>query len=110
MAGEIETLHDLLPGRAAAFVDKGRQRQELAFVRLRFGGADSAARLRAHRDEIVIASGHGTAVQVEPDTQGRILIPQRLRDFAGLERDVIIIGAIDRIEIWNAARWQVLPA
>jgi MraZ protein len=48
------------------------------------------------------------AVQVEPDTQGRILIPQRLRDFAGLERDVVIIGAIDRIEIWNAERWQAV--
>jgi MraZ protein len=50
------------------------------------------------------------AVQVEPDTQGRILLPQRLRDFAGLERDVVIIGAIDRIEIWNAERWQAVSA
>ena len=48
------------------------------------------------------------AVQVEPDTQGRILLPQRLRDFAGLDRDVAIIGAIDRIEIWNAERWRTL--
>lgn len=46
------------------------------------------------------------AVQVEPDTQGRILIPQRLREFAALEREVVVIGAIDRIEIWNAERWQ----
>ncbi len=50
------------------------------------------------------------AVQVEPDTQGRILLPQRLRDFAGLERDVVIIGAIDRIEIWNAQRWDAISA
>jgi MraZ protein len=48
------------------------------------------------------------AVQVEPDTQGRILIPQRLRQFAGLDRDVVIIGAIDRIEIWNAQSWQAI--
>jgi MraZ protein len=46
------------------------------------------------------------AVQVEPDAQGRILVPQRLRDYAGLERDVVIIGALDRVEIWNAGRWQ----
>jgi MraZ protein len=46
------------------------------------------------------------AVQVEPDTQGRILIPQRLRDYAGLQREVAVIGALDRIEIWDAARWQ----
>jgi MraZ protein len=46
------------------------------------------------------------AVQVEPDAQGRILIPQRLRDYAALDRDVAIIGALDRIEIWHAARWR----
>jgi MraZ protein len=46
------------------------------------------------------------AVQVEPDAQGRILIPQRLRQYAGLERDCAVIGALDRIEIWDAARWH----
>jgi MraZ protein len=46
------------------------------------------------------------AVQVEPDAQGRILIPQRLRQYAGLERDVAVIGALDRIEIWDAGRWR----
>jgi MraZ protein len=46
------------------------------------------------------------AVQVEPDAQGRILIPQRLRDYAGLGRDVVVIGALDRIEIWDADRWR----
>jgi MraZ protein len=46
------------------------------------------------------------AVQVEPDAQGRILIPQRLRDYAGLTRDCAVIGALDRIEIWDASRWS----
>lgn len=50
------------------------------------------------------------AAPVEPDTQGRILLPQRLREFAGLEKDVVIIGAIDRIEIWNARRWESISA
>jgi len=50
------------------------------------------------------------AVQIEPDTQGRILIPQRLRDFAALDREVVIIGAIDRIEIWKLERWQSVSA
>ena len=49
-----------------------------------------------------------SAVQVEPDTQGRILLPPRLREYAGLERDAVIIGAIDRIEIWSAERWQAI--
>lgn len=45
------------------------------------------------------------AHEVRPDSQGRITIPQRLREFAGLEREAVVIGAIDRIEIWDAARW-----
>ena len=45
------------------------------------------------------------AHEVRPDSQGRITIPQRLREFAHLERDAVVIGAIDRIEIWDAARW-----
>jgi MraZ protein len=46
------------------------------------------------------------AHEVRPDSQGRITIPQRLREFAHLERDAVVIGAIDRIEIWDAARWS----
>ena len=48
------------------------------------------------------------AHEVRPDSQGRIGIPQRLRDFAGLERDAVVIGAIDRVEIWSASRWAEL--
>jgi MraZ protein len=42
-----------------------------------------------------------------PDKQGRVVIPQHLRDFAGLEREVVITGQFDRIEIWDASAWQV---
>lgn len=45
------------------------------------------------------------AADCEPDGQGRILIPAKLRQYAGLEKDVVIIGSYDRLEIWNAARW-----
>jgi transcriptional regulator MraZ len=50
------------------------------------------------------------AHEVRPDSQGRIVIPQRLRDYAGLQREVAIIGALDRIEIWDAARWADVSA
>ena len=50
------------------------------------------------------------AHEVRPDSQGRITIPQRLREFAHLERDVVVIGAIGRIEIWDAPRWQEVSA
>ena len=46
------------------------------------------------------------AVKCEPDTQGRIVIPQRLRGYAGLEKDVVIIGVHNRAEIWSADKWH----
>ena len=42
----------------------------------------------------------------EPDSQGRISIASELRRYAGLEKECVVIGAINRLEIWNAARWQ----
>ena len=44
----------------------------------------------------------------EPDGQGRILLPAKLREYAGLEKDVVVIGSYDRVEIWNAERWAEL--
>lgn len=46
------------------------------------------------------------AAQVEPDKQGRVLVPQNLREYAGLEKDVMVIGASNRAEIWDQQRWQ----
>jgi MraZ protein len=43
----------------------------------------------------------GLAIDAEVDRQGRILIPQNLRDFAGLDGDVIVVGVASRIEVWN---------
>ena len=45
------------------------------------------------------------AAEVEPDKQGRVLIPQQLRDYAQITRDVTVIGASTRAEIWDSARW-----
>lgn len=47
----------------------------------------------------------GAAV-VEVDKQGRILVPQVLRDFAELDKDVVLIGVASRIEIWSKTRWE----
>ena len=46
------------------------------------------------------------AQYVTVDKQGRILMPQDLRDFAGLEKDVVLAGMGGRIEIWSLERWQ----
>lgn len=41
-----------------------------------------------------------------PDKQGRVTVPQPLRDYAGLVRDCAVIGANSRIEVWDAAAWE----
>ena len=46
------------------------------------------------------------AEQGTPDKQGRIGIPTFLRASAGLERDVVVVGVGDRVEIWSPARWE----
>ncbi len=41
-----------------------------------------------------------------PDRQGRILLPQKLRDYAKIEDETIIIGINNKLEIWSPARWD----
>ena len=43
---------------------------------------------------------------VEVDKQGRILVPPALRVKAGLEKDVVLAGAIDKVEVWDKNRWE----
>ena len=46
------------------------------------------------------------ATSCELDKQGRILVPGTLREFAGLEKDVVLTGNINRIEIWSKQKWS----
>ena len=46
------------------------------------------------------------AIQCEVDKQGRILITNNLREYAGLTKDVVIIGALTRVEIWDKEKWK----
>ncbi len=52
-----------------------------------------------------------TSHELEIDRQGRMAIPARLREYAGLVGDVLVLGAIDRVELWNRESWEekVLP-
>ncbi|NLM12574.1 MAG: division/cell wall cluster transcriptional repressor MraZ [Epulopiscium sp.] len=46
------------------------------------------------------------AVECSVDKQGRILIPNNLRTYSGLEKDVILIGVSNRVEIWSKENWE----
>ena len=40
------------------------------------------------------------------DKQGRVLVPSVLREIAGLNKEVVLVGVLNRIEIWSKERWQ----
>jgi MraZ protein len=41
-----------------------------------------------------------------PDKQGRITVPPPLRRYAGLEKEIVVVGSIDRVEVWDQAAWE----
>jgi MraZ protein len=47
----------------------------------------------------------GHAYEAVPDRQGRLTVPPKLRQLAGLEREVVAVGVKNRVEIWDRARW-----
>lgn len=46
------------------------------------------------------------AMEVEADKQGRVLIPQNLREYASIEKDVMFIGVSNRVEVWSEDAWR----
>ena len=53
---------------------------------------------------------YAQAERVELDSQGRVRIPPRLAQMAGLEKDAILIGVQDHMELWDRARWEAYLA
>jgi MraZ protein len=75
--------------RTAAMLEKGRQGQAQRNVaRVWAAGAFDGA----------------------PDSQGRIAIPPQLRSYAQLDGDVVVNGAINHLELWNARKWDEIDA
>lgn len=50
----------------------------------------------------------GGATEVELDTAGRLLLPASLKEYASLQKDIVLAAAIDRFEIWDAAKYKQL--
>ena len=48
----------------------------------------------------------GGANEDAPDKNGRVLIPAHLKAFAGLDRDIVVVGVSNRLEIWSKDNWD----
>jgi MraZ protein len=46
------------------------------------------------------------ATEVDLDSAGRMLLPQTLKEFAELSKDIILVGALDKVEIWDAVKYK----
>ena len=79
------------------FVEEEWRLQEQKFKNLSFTKQESRSFNR------LFFSG---AQEVIPDKQGRFIVPQYLKDYAGITRDVIVTGISNRIEIWDAKIWR----
>lgn len=59
---------------------------------------------KAHRDLIRIMSNE--AQELEPDKSGRVQLPEYLTKLAQLEKEIVIVGSFNRIEIWNQENYH----
>ena len=46
------------------------------------------------------------AIMMELDSAGRLLVPQNLKAYAGLEKDIVLVAAVNKIEIWDKTKYQ----
>jgi transcriptional regulator MraZ len=83
------------------------------YPEVEWGGVEERLReLTAHQPEsrLYVLQVMSSAVEVVPDSQGRILIPARLQEAAGLDGEALLVGAIDKVEIWNPAEFERVVA
>jgi MraZ protein len=48
----------------------------------------------------------GGAMDVDFDSQGRVVLPEYLRSFSGLKKKAVVVGMYDKLEIWDESRWN----
>jgi MraZ protein len=93
---------------AGLVITKGQERclyvfaaDEFAAITTRLRDAPLTARAGRDYSRVFFASAHDEV----PDKQGRITVPPALRDYAGLDRECVVIGANTRVEVWDSAAW-----
>src|SRR4051794_33278018 len=69
-----------------------------------------AARERGPKERQPARSFFSGASEATPDKQGRGAMPPQLREYAGLDREVVVAGGFDHIEIWDAQRFRARDA
>ena len=79
---------------------------EFAQLTERLRNAPLSAKGARDYSRVFFASAHDDI----PDKQGRVTVPGPLRDYAGLDRDCVVIGANTRVEIWDAQAWTAYLA
>jgi MraZ protein len=72
------------------------------FVSVQLGGLSSLNREARQMRRYIFSA----AVETEPDRQGRVTLPGPLIKYARLERDVVVAGVEDHVEIWDRAAWR----
>lgn len=78
------------------------------FAKLAASAQQAPATVKNVRDfQRMLAAG---ASDETPDKQGRVTIPPLLRGYAGLDKEIVVVGAISRVEVWDAAAWQEYSA
>jgi MraZ protein len=94
---------------AGLVITKGQERCLYVFAEAEFGRLTERLReapltAKGARDysRVFFASAHDEV----PDKQGRVTVPGPLREYAGLNRDCVVIGANTRVEIWDADAWR----
>jgi len=94
-------------------ITKGQERCLYVFSAAEFGRLTERLReapltAKGARDysRVFFASAHDDI----PDKQGRVTVPPGLREYAGLDRDCVVIGANTRVEIWDASAWATYLA
>ena len=89
-------------------ITKGQEKCLFVFTRAEFAKkaeALQAAPLSAKAARDYARVFFGSAFDEVPDKNGRISVPAGLRSYAELDRDVVVVGANTRLEIWDAAKW-----
>jgi len=94
-------------------ITKGQERCLYVFTSAEFGRIadqlhEQPVTHKAARaySRVFFASAHDEV----PDRQGRVTIPAHLRDYAGLGRELVVIGASSRVEVWDRQSWETYLA